>query len=107
MVAGFEKTFEIGRQFRNEGMDAEHLQDYTQMEFYWAYADYEKGMALGRRTVKIRRSKNFRHKLQIRDSNGFSIDLGKKWESMITAILSKNIPESISSILILKRSKPN
>src|SRR3989344_4998897 len=29
MVAGFEKTFEIGRQFRNEGMDAEHLQDYT------------------------------------------------------------------------------
>ena len=44
MVAGFEKTFEIGRQFRNEGMDAEHLQDYTQMEFYWAYADYEDGM---------------------------------------------------------------
>jgi len=30
MVAGFEKTFEIGRQFRNEGMDSEHLQDYTQ-----------------------------------------------------------------------------
>src|SRR3989344_7124928 len=42
MVAGFEKTFEIGRQFRNEGMDAEHLQDYTQMEFYWAYADNKK-----------------------------------------------------------------
>jgi len=35
LVAGYEKTFEIGRQFRNEGMDAEHLQDYTQMEFYW------------------------------------------------------------------------
>src|SRR3989344_1934178 len=33
MVAGFEKTFEIGRMFRNEGMDAEHLQDYTHMEF--------------------------------------------------------------------------
>ncbi|MCX6797648.1 MAG: lysine--tRNA ligase, partial [Candidatus Falkowbacteria bacterium] len=41
MVAGLEKTFEIGRQFRNEGMDAEHLQEYTQMEFYWAYADYK------------------------------------------------------------------
>jgi lysyl-tRNA synthetase, class II len=46
MVAGFDKTFEIGRQFRNEGMDAEHLQDYTQMEFYWGYANYEMGMAL-------------------------------------------------------------
>lgn len=46
MVGGFEKTFEIGRQFRNEGLSREHLQDYTQMEFYWAYADYEKGMDL-------------------------------------------------------------
>src|SRR3989344_5192156 len=35
MVAGFNKTFEIGRIFRNEGMSAEHLQDYSQMEFYW------------------------------------------------------------------------
>ena len=31
MVAGLEKTFEIGRQFRNEGMDVEHLQEYTQL----------------------------------------------------------------------------
>lgn len=41
LVGGFEKVFEIGRIFRNEGIDAEHLQDYTQMEFYWAYADWE------------------------------------------------------------------
>lgn len=40
IVGGLEKVFEIGRIFRNEGIDAEHLQDYTQMEFYWAYADY-------------------------------------------------------------------
>ncbi len=46
MVAGFEKTFEIGRQFRNEGMSREHLQDYTQMEFYWAYTDYQDSMTL-------------------------------------------------------------
>lgn len=41
LIAGFEKVFEIGRVFRNEGLDAEHLQDYTQCEFYWAYQDYE------------------------------------------------------------------
>lgn len=44
LVGGFEKVFEIGRIFRNEGIDDEHLQDYTQMEFYWAYADYEQLM---------------------------------------------------------------
>ena len=53
MVAGFEKTFEIGRQFRNEGASMEHLQDYTQMEFYWAYADYEQCMILVEKMYKI------------------------------------------------------
>lgn len=46
MVAGIPKTFEIGRIFRNEGMSAEHLQDYTQLEFYEAYQDYRHGMEL-------------------------------------------------------------
>lgn len=41
LVGGYEKVFEIGRIFRNEGISTEHLQDYTQMEFYWAYADFE------------------------------------------------------------------
>jgi len=41
LVGGFEKIFEIGKVFRNEGIDTQHLQDYLQMEFYWAYADFE------------------------------------------------------------------
>lgn len=41
IVAGFEKVFEIGRVFRNEGIDTEHLQDYTELEFYWAFSDFE------------------------------------------------------------------
>jgi len=78
MVAGFEKTFEIGRQFRNEGMDAEHLQDYTQMEFYWAYADYEEGMKLVEEMYKSVAKKVFGIlKFKI---GKFNIDLGKKWE---------------------------
>ncbi len=78
MVAGLEKTFEIGRQFRNEGMDAEHLQDYTQMEFYWAYADYEKGMALVEKLYKYVAKETFNTlKFNIR---GHKVDLGKKWE---------------------------
>jgi lysyl-tRNA synthetase, class II len=78
MVAGFEKTFEIGRQFRNEGMDSEHLQDYTQMEFYWAYTDYEEGMKLVEEMYKYVAKKTFGTlKFKIR---GFDIDFGKKWE---------------------------
>lgn len=46
MAAGFTKTFEIGRAYRNEGSSPEHLQEFTNMEFYWAYADYKDGMAL-------------------------------------------------------------
>jgi len=41
IVGGFEKVYEIGKDFRNEGMDRQHNPEFTQMEFYWAYADYE------------------------------------------------------------------
>ncbi len=41
LVGGFEKIYEIGRVFRNEGLSTQHLQEFTMLEFYWAYADYE------------------------------------------------------------------
>ncbi|MDP2672468.1 MAG: lysine--tRNA ligase [Nanoarchaeota archaeon] len=78
MVAGYEKTFEIGRMFRNEGIDMEHLQDYTQMEFYWAYANYEDGMKLVEEMYKKIAKEVFETlKFEI---HGHKIDLGKKWE---------------------------
>jgi len=40
IVGGFEKVYEIGKTFRNEGMSPQHLQEFTMLEFYWAYADY-------------------------------------------------------------------
>lgn len=46
LAAGFEKTFEIGRVYRNEGTSPNHLQEFTNMEFYYAYAQYEDGMQL-------------------------------------------------------------
>ena len=78
LVAGYEKTFEIGRQFRNEGMDVEHLQDYTQMEFYWAYADYKMGMKLVEEMYK-EVVKEVLGKLKF-ESHGHKIDLSKKWK---------------------------
>lgn len=78
MVAGFEKTFEIGRQFRNEGISREHLQDYTQMEFYWAYANYEDSMELVEEMYKYVAKKTF-GKLKFK-INDFEIDLSKSWK---------------------------
>ncbi len=77
MVAGFEKTFEMGRIFRNEGMDAEHLQDYTSMEYYWAYADWEDGMRLTEELVKYVAEQAFGTlKFKIK---GFEVDLNRPW----------------------------
>ncbi|MEK7566041.1 MAG: amino acid--tRNA ligase-related protein [Patescibacteria group bacterium] len=80
MVAGFEKTFEIGRQFRNEGISREHLQDYTQMEFYWAYANFEDSMKLVEEMYKYVIKKTFgKSDFEI---NGFKIDFSKPWEEI-------------------------
>jgi len=80
LVAGYEKVFEIGRVFRNEGIDREHLQDYTQMECYAAYWDYDKMMALVEKMYK---------KVVKKTTGGFKtkfgnkiIDWGKKWQKI-------------------------
>lgn len=46
IVGGFDKIFEINRNFRNEGVSARHNPEFTMMEFYWAYATYEDLMNL-------------------------------------------------------------
>jgi lysyl-tRNA synthetase class 2 len=42
LVAGFNKVFEINRNFRNEGISRKHNPEFTMLEAYWAYADFEK-----------------------------------------------------------------
>jgi len=46
LVGGLEKVYELGRCFRNEGIDKFHNPDFTILEFYWAFADYEQLMEL-------------------------------------------------------------
>ena len=79
MVAGFEKVFEIGRIFRNEGISAEHLQDYAQMEFYWAFADYREVMkfteAMYKQVIKTTCG------TLTTTHNDKKINWGKKWKT--------------------------
>jgi len=46
LVGGFEKVFEIGRNYRNEGISVKHNPEFTMLEAYWAYADYNDMMGL-------------------------------------------------------------
>ncbi len=46
LVGGYERVFEIGRVFRNEGIDREHLQEFDHMEFYAAYMNFDEGVSL-------------------------------------------------------------
>jgi len=78
LVAGFDKVFEIGRIFRNEGISPEHAQDYVQMEFYWGYADHTDGMKFVERLYKHVAQETFGTlEFQIGDH---AVDLGSEWK---------------------------
>ncbi|MBI4086471.1 lysine--tRNA ligase [Candidatus Kaiserbacteria bacterium] len=89
MVAGFEKTFEVGRIFRNEGMSAEHFQEYEQCEAYWAYADYKQMYEFLRECYRYVAQETFgTQKFSIR---GFEIDLAGEWPCIdYTEVIEQN-----------------
>lgn len=80
MSAGFTKTFEIGRAYRNEGSDANHLQEFTNLEFYWAYANYKDGMKLVEELYKKIALDVF-GKTEF-ETRGHKFDLGGEWKKI-------------------------
>ncbi len=77
MAAGYPKTFEIGRAYRNEGSSPEHLQEFTNLEFYWAYADYRDGMTFVRDLYRTIAKEVFgKTKFEMR---GHTFDLADDW----------------------------
>jgi len=80
MSAGFPKTFEIGRAYRNEGSDANHLQEFTNLEFYWAYANYKDGMDLAEKLYKKIAQDVFG--TTVFETRGHKFDLGGEWQKI-------------------------
>jgi lysyl-tRNA synthetase class 2 len=88
IIAGLPKVFEIGRIFRNEGMSAEHLQDYTQLEYYEAYKDYRQGMEEIKDLYRTIANEVYgTQKFSIRNHE---IDLGNDWEILNYCDLIRN-----------------
>ncbi|OGI94865.1 lysine--tRNA ligase [Candidatus Nomurabacteria bacterium RIFCSPLOWO2_01_FULL_40_18] len=81
LVAGFPKVFEIGRVYRNEGSSPEHTQEFTGLEFYCGYMDYEQGTEFTERMIKEVAQETF-GTLQF-ETHGHKIDLSKKWERIL------------------------
>ncbi len=84
---GFEKIFTLGPNFRNEGIDDEHLQEYYSGEWYWAYADYTKNMELVEALYKYLAQNIYGKTEFTRGKHTF--DLSKKWERISYADLIK------------------
>ncbi|MBU0649453.1 lysine--tRNA ligase [Patescibacteria group bacterium] len=78
IVGGYEKVYEIGRQFRNEGIDWQHNPEFTSLEFYWAYQDYEALMDFTERIIPdVVKEVNGSHRVVYRD---VEIDFSSPWK---------------------------
>lgn len=107
LVGGFEKVYEIGRSFRNEGIDYSHNPEFTSLEFYWAYTDYKELMKFTEKLFvsifkKLKTYPKFEHE-------GKSIDLSAPWPRIeFTSLLQKHLGfdyESLSRDALKKKAE--
>ncbi len=94
IIGGYEKVYEIAKDFRNEGMDRSHNPEFTMLEFYWAYADYNDCMILVEEIIRnaARKVGNLSIKW-----GEIDIDLSKKFErKTFYGLLNEEIGSDIS-----------
>lgn len=81
LVAGFDRVYELGRNFRNEGLSRRHNPEFTMLEVYQAYSDYRGMMRLVRGLVE-RICSDVLHTDKIERYDGTVIDLGGQWREV-------------------------
>ncbi len=98
LVGGLERVYEIGRNFRNEGIDRDHNPEFTMLEVYQAYGDYHTMMELGRALIQaaaleVRGALRFTYQ-------GRELDLGGEWRR---ATLLELVSEATGEEMSLER----
>ena len=78
MVGGYERVYELGKVFRNEGMSTQHLQEFTLLEFYFGYINYEQLMEFVKEFYQTVIEQTF-GKLQF-EFEGQMLDFSGDWE---------------------------
>jgi lysyl-tRNA synthetase class 2 len=114
LVGNLEKVYEIGRDFRNEGLSFKHNPEFTQLEFYWAYADYLQVMELTEQMISST-AQNVLGTLKIKFKE-HEIDLTPPWRRLemrqglldVTSVDIDSVPDanSLSKALRAKGLNP-
>ncbi len=107
IVGGFERVYEIGRNFRNEGTDRGHNPEFTMIEFYMAYADYNVTMKLVEEMIASI-AQEVKGSMRI-SYQGTEIDLTSPWKryrlldaiAQFTGIDVRNYPELRQAIFLV------
>ena len=93
IIGGIDRVYEIAKDFRNEGMDRNHNPEFTMLEFYWAYADYEDNMNLVEDMIQKTAKELGAEHLNWNDEE---IDLSKKFKrasffDLVSEVLDKDV----------------
>jgi lysyl-tRNA synthetase class 2 len=95
MVGGVERVYEIGKTFRNEGIDSTHAAEFSMLEAYQAYGDYESMMELSRGLVLAAARALGRTEVPARD--GTEIDLEAPWRrASLHALVSAAVDDEVT-----------
>ena len=90
VVGGYERVYEIAKDFRNEGIDHTHFPEFTMIEWYEAYADYNRVMDVAEGLIKHLAQKIYGHTTLEVDSH--KVDIGKKWPRIeMSAIMKEKL----------------
>lgn len=97
VVGGFERVFEVGPVFRNEGMDSTHSPEYTMLEVYQAYADYDSMATLTRELVQEAAvALTGSHVVTLADGSEF--DFGGQWRCVpLYEVLSDALGDEVNA----------
>lgn len=87
IAGGYERVYEIAKDFRNEGMDQTHSPEFTMIEWYEAYADYQTMMDRSEELLKFLANKLYGHTtLHVEDRQ---VDIGQKWRRVTMTDIMK------------------
>ncbi len=96
VVGGFEKVFELGRNFRNEGADSTHNPEFTMLEAYEAYGDYSTVATLTRELIQQAALAAFGTTV-IRRADGTELDIAGEWPSKpVHGAIAEALGEEVS-----------
>ncbi|MEK7534138.1 MAG: lysine--tRNA ligase [Patescibacteria group bacterium] len=87
IVGGYEKVYEICKDFRNEGIDHAHFPEFTMIEWYEAYADYQRVMDVAEGLFKHLAKKIYGH--TVLDVKNKKTDIGNKWPRIEMSVILK------------------